>query len=374
MFSHKLERSKGAPCARCGHKSTIHKENLIVFGGNVEGHGTSSNTIHSYSTKTKEWCTRGESHKKFNGIFGHVMITYKNIIYIFGGLLAESLELLESEGDMDSNPFFCYMFDLNENVWIIDKGVSEVFSAVRGRFAHSGDLYRNFVYMFGGDCTDLIESFDTFLEYDLDSNILNELKLGGFSNRYLTAPCARSFPSTSVDQSNGNLYLFGGLQYARVSPTRTNETHLNDLWVYIRSRNEWKFIDYGLNGWICPKQRRSACMVDGKDNNMLLFGGFDVKTFFNDLWEFDFVTEKWREIGLHGDMIPPRRYFSMSVLGGDIYLFGGYLTGKLNGEAFDDCLDDFYRIEMKFNGYGVKGHFLGAVRTGSFSDVIVVTK
>lgn len=149
---------------------------------------------------------------------------------------------------------------------------------------------------------------------------------------------------------NGKHYLFGGL---------ATNVYLNDLWVYDPSTNNWTWLK-GYNGTTVPSSTgsygaigvasstnlplgRALAMGWTLNNKLYLMGGTAGGDNYNDLWEYDPITNNWTWIkgsnsyssagnyGTNGveatTNIPGARYSSASwVANGKFYLFGGFGT------------------------------------------------
>lgn len=125
-------------------------------------------------------------------------------------------------------------------------------------------------------------------------------------------PGARQQAAHWVD-SNGNLWLFGGLGY----DSRGDQCYLNDLWEFDISKQQWAWMggskfaayyDLGLPGVYgtlgvpalnnVPGGRSEALSWADSNGHFWLFGGyaFDIygnPVLMNDLWEFDPTTNEW---------------------------------------------------------------------------------
>jgi hypothetical protein len=115
-------------------------------------------------------------------------------------------------------------------------------------------------------------------------------------------PGSRVFAVSWTD-SKDNLWLFGGMSY-------TPSGHLNDLWQYNISSNQWTWMSgsntinqrgiYGTQGipsnTSIPGSRRQPASWTDKENNLWLFGGaggFSPTIFLNDLWKYNVSTNGW---------------------------------------------------------------------------------
>jgi hypothetical protein len=118
---------------------------------------------------------------------------------------------------------------------------------------------------------------------------------------------------------------------------------LDDFYELNFENKEWNPVKYEGKG---PGKRRSHMMINHKDVEFILFGGFDGRNFLNDIWCFDVDKSKWREI-LIKDPIPiGRRYFSFSRTNEGIYIFGGMTSTEIVEDFEEDVKlnDEFYLL------------------------------
>ena len=171
----------------------------------------------------------------------------------------------------------------------------------------------------------------------------------------LNVPGARSGSVSWID-SQGNLWLFGGLGYdsAHVGG------ELNDLWKYDPATLEWTWVSgsstgnqlgtYGTKGTAdplnVPGAREGAVSWLDSSGNLWLFGGNGLDSTgpginLNDLWEYDPTTLEWtwvsgsstgNQLGTYGTKgtadplnVPGAREGAVSWLdsSGNLWLFGG---------------------------------------------------
>ncbi len=132
-------------------------------------------------------------------------------------------------------------------------------------------------------------------------------------------PPARAFASMAYDNVSGYDVLFGG-ENGPNSPLGDTWTFQEDLWQEVTTANG-------------PSPRFGATMVYDPSlgaGAVLLFGGTNGTTFFNDTWEF--VGGTWVE--LHPASAPPARAYGAGMydpVTSQVVLFGGLGTdGDLN--------------------------------------------
>jgi N-acetylneuraminic acid mutarotase len=87
---------------------------------------------------------------------------------------------------------------------------------------------------------------------------------------------------------------------------------------------------------------RSAHSAVGYEGRMLVFGGWNAKGTFNDLWEYDIAARAWRKLVCRGDVPTPRRMHRAAVSGCHMYVYGGYCEGN---EPASFC--DIYRVHLQ---------------------------
>jgi len=175
---------------------------------------------------------------------------------------------------------------------------------------------------------------------------VNEYEYYGWSGVYgiegtaasANHPGGRDYAASWVD-SNGNLWLFGGLGYGSTGNTG-NPGYLNDLWEFNPSNHEWTWTGgsisiascangseectnagvYGTQGTPAtgnlPGGREEATTWTDSNGNFWLFGGYGVDSAgtigsLKDLWEFDTTTKEWTWMGGSNT--------AQNTLGGGVY-------------------------------------------------------
>ena len=115
-------------------------------------------------------------------------------------------------------------------------------------------------------------------------------------------PGGRSQAIGWIDNS-GNLWLFGGNGYA----SKSFLTHLNDVWKYTPTTNQWTWMKgsnigddvahFGEKGVDAdentPGGRRGSTAWTDKDGNFWVFGGGNRSALYSDLWKYNPQSNKW---------------------------------------------------------------------------------
>jgi N-acetylneuraminic acid mutarotase len=130
------------------------------------------------------------------------------------------------------------------------------------------------------------------------------------------APRPRAATTLVYDPVTNHSILFGGfgLGHSIVS---------NETWSYHYPSNRWTEIQTTL----APSERASYGMaLDSKRHEILLFGGFTEKGYFNDLWAYDIDQNAWRMKNVTGSQ--PEARGAMSFVydtQSDVFvMFGGF--------------------------------------------------
>ena len=109
---------------------------------------------------------------------------------------------------------------------------------------------------------------------------------------------------TSWVDTSGNLWLFGG----RAIDITGTLNHINDLWKYDISLNEWTWMNgsnsvlsIGYYGSILvasatncsPARSETNASWTDSNNNLWLFGGNSEFGLLNDLWKYNIASNEW---------------------------------------------------------------------------------
>jgi N-acetylneuraminic acid mutarotase len=134
-------------------------------------------------------------------------------------------------------------------------------------------------------------------------------------------------------------FIYGGWSDGDHVVDRT----LDDFYELNLETKEWNPVKYE-GKW--PGKRRSHMMINHKDVEFILYGGFDGTRFLDDIWCFDVDKSKWREIIIKDNIPSGRRYFSFSRTNEGIYIFGGMTSADVVEDIDDDVKlnDEFYLL------------------------------
>lgn len=130
------------------------------------------------------------------------------------------------------------------------------------------------------------------------------------------SPSPRAAAAMVYDSSNKRMILFGGfaLGHSLVS---------NDTWAYSYDANTWTDLTAGSP----PTERASYGMaLDTRRNEIVLFGGFTERGYFNDQWIYNIEENAWRERIVQGGLPSSRGAmgFVYDTRNDVFVMFGGF--------------------------------------------------
>ncbi|EGR29299.1 kelch motif family protein, putative [Ichthyophthirius multifiliis] len=142
------------------------------------------------------------------------------------------------------------------------------------------------------------------------------------------------------------MYIFGGNKQSLKST--------NDIWTYDYIYDEWQNVE--PKDQIKPLEIDSHCAtVDDTRACMYIFGGFSNARnggYQDKLWQFNFDSFSWQEIGEQSKQKPSKRAgASITILGQAIYMFGGTIVDKKFNDIwkFNTHENQWEQIEIQEN-------------------------
>lgn len=145
-------------------------------------------------------------------------------------------------------------------------------------------------------------------------------------------PCPRW--AHSAVSFGRRVLIFGGSAPGRCF----NDLHWFDL-------DKRKFTPLVFDGR-APAQRSGHCACSVGNASMFVFGGNTTRTSFNDLWEFQVLTNSWHQVKSTGVTPSGRVGHTITAVGTRLLILGGreYATNK-----FDTCLHAFDTTTHKWS-------------------------
>lgn len=149
------------------------------------------------------------------------------------------------------------------------------------------------------------------------------------------------------------LYIFGGV-ICKLSQDESGQTvvinyETNELLKYDCDKNNWEIIE--SSGDIPGS--RSGSTLSAVNDKLYLFGGLsENRGWVDDFYEFDIKSSKWTKIeDYSGDAPSPRDKLSSSLIGTDVYYFGGFgpqqQSDQLEAIMEDDDNEEYEDLEIQ---------------------------
>ena len=256
--------------------------------------------------------------------YGHTVVAYMGKAYLWGG-----------RNDVHGSSDVLHEYNPVTNTWSIVPINGDLIPPARD--GHTAIVNGDFMYIFGG----FEDSFQRFSQETYSFNFVTRT----WQRLYTTGelPQHRDFHTACV--LNHNMYIFGGRSDEMGQFHSNSDIYCSKIYSLNLKTHVWTQIKTTGNG---PCGRRSHS-VWAMNNYMYLFGGYDSKKkiHFDDLYEFNPLTNTWREIFPTNAIKKPfarRRHCSIKS-GNRIYIFGGTMPNPNSKKDLVDlsdlCILDF---------------------------------
>ncbi|GIY19854.1 kelch domain-containing protein 3 [Caerostris darwini] len=286
---------RGAP-QKVNHAAVAVENKIYSFGGYCSDQILPVFIdVYCFNTSTLKWTRVNyeETSESPKGCYGHSVVAYKHLIYLWGGQNRFSA----------SNILYC--FDTKTQSWSKPVTSGMIPKPTDG---HSACVIRDDMYIFGG----YEEGFDNFSQKTYKLNLITftwqELNTSG------ALPSERDFHTASA--FGNRMYIFGGRSFENL-----HDYYPNDI----------VYLDVDTLMWIkpvcssanpCGRRSHSAIVYNGE---IYIFGGYDGKQekHMNDVHKYNPVTSVWTELKFLGTPPSPRRRHCSIIVDDLLYLFGG---------------------------------------------------
>lgn len=209
------------------------------------------------------------------------------------------------------------------------------------RAAHSSDLIRNKLYVFGG--WNGKKALNDLHILDVDLMTWEEQSPGG------TSPSTRN-NHISVVVARTKIFVHGGHDGGK---------WLNDLHILDTERLCW--VTPNVAGE-CPPARACHSLTHVSTDfgrRLVMFGGYDGCRCFNDVDVLDLDTMTWRQPTVTGSVPQSRNAHTMTAVAEKLYLFGGHSGNKHLRDVHILDADTMQWSQPQVNGIpppGLRGH------------------
>ena len=203
-----------------------------------------------------------------------------------------------------------WTFDSTLDTWT-DAAPAGTLPAARAQHQMVYDPINGKVIMFGGILQSDGDQLNDTWAYDTAGMTWTELNPTG------TVPPNRSSFAMVYDDAEQKVILFGGW-------SKDTSTHLNDIWIYDYVANTWTAVT--STGEAPPARGGHSMAYDPVEDKVVLFGGTDSNTYFDDTWVFDFATSTWTQVTAALEIPNARAGHRMAYdpSSANVVLFGGW--------------------------------------------------
>ncbi len=285
------------PSARQGHSAVWDTLNsrMLIFGGADEV-AAFYNDLYAYTPATNTWASVTPSGAPPSQRREHAAVwdPVGNRMFVFGG---------EDSIPNRLNNLYSYTFSSNTWALVTPSGTPP---SVRLDATAVWDPVNNRMLVFGGSLVGNVMAQD-FYSYTPSTNAWASVPLIG------TPPTARAAAAMVWDPQNSRFILFGG--------NIGSGSYSNQLYYYDPSTNIWS--QPSITGSLPSAREDHLAVWDTLGNRMLMFGGWNGSTFFQDLWSFSPSTNTWTQLPNNTTLPQPRDEHAGVWDGSKMIMFGG---------------------------------------------------
>ncbi|ESO87991.1 hypothetical protein LOTGIDRAFT_166011 [Lottia gigantea] len=209
-----------------------------------------------------------------------------------------------------------WKFDLKSEEWeeVVTKGLE--IGHLQG---HTLSSYQRLILVFGGEFSNSYDCASLFI-YNPDLNHLRRY-IGDGSNQ----PTGRREHTSII--YNDKLYIYGGFNDMKGS--------IGELWQYSIDEEEWQLLPQPTRNHPGSRHAHTACL---HGNSMWIFGGMSDLTVKNDLWQYNFVLQKWFQHKLLNGP-PSLSGHSSVIVGSNMLIIGGVRHGQISSDIWSLHID-----------------------------------
>ena len=255
-----LETIGERPSARSFHSAFVYNSEMFIFFGGISEILRATSEIYKYNFERKIWTQLTNPSDMIRILSGTVLIGSK-AYFLYG---RNELAIYNS----------IFSIDLSTDPLVITE-ISENHLSPPERYSHCAYVINLYMYIFAGSSGDLYDDekyYSDMWRFDLVQKTWESLSPVG------DVPSQRkNFGSTKMGGSR--IAIFGG---------ENDSGLLNDLYFFHEPYLRWyKLIPFGNS----IQERSSSCIV-GYKNILFIIGGKSYEKGFDDLWVYDFETNK----------------------------------------------------------------------------------
>ena len=233
--------------------------------------------------------------------WGHSMVKYNGMPYIFGGKSAPNDSVSKRED------LFFDLWKWSNNEWVEEEPVND---PPDGRHSHSAAVSGDKMYVFYGiNATGIATGI---YSYNFTTQEWHNVTPSG------EGPNPR-YAHTSVTLNNGNILVFGGITHEGLAD--------GHMWLYDPQSNRWT--QKASN----PESSYYGHSAVVYNNLAVIFGGNTVNTSSNKMWKYNPDTDTWNSVTFTNTGPSARAFQGSAILDDKLYIYGG---NNINSDEFQD--------------------------------------
>ncbi|KAJ5079303.1 leucine-zipper-like transcriptional regulator 1 [Anaeramoeba ignava] len=324
-------KHENAPPKRSRHTSVLYNNKLWIFGGYSVDNKV-FNDLFTFDLESHQW-TEIKTQNPPNPLKGHTAVVYNDQMYIFGG------SRMFSEGNAIN------VFDFKSHTW--NKIETQEQEVPPIRHYHTAVVWNDRMWIYGGFHWG--SSYNDMWTFNFTENKWNQINQKG------DIPPGRGSHIATVYYNN--MYMHGGL----FDGTET----IGDFYRFDFLTETWFKIE--PKGTIPLPRESHACVI--YNNKLITFAGFHRKTGnYDDMFQYDFIENKWEQIKTRSQNPQKRDDFSMDLKDNIIYIFGGVTGYSDDFSQRDDYANfsDVFQFHIEKDLYSDLRIFL---ERGELSDI-----
>ncbi|XP_049851899.1 ras guanine nucleotide exchange factor F-like isoform X2 [Schistocerca gregaria] len=306
-------------CVRQRHTCTAYKQSLVFYGGCTSFGTALQHPILIYQIATKTWITPSPQLEDFqiqitcdlfldertsqvsSNTSTEQTINSSNVDVSDQPSAGKSSEALLSFTSPDK---MAADVSSSENSAITNEISEHLPDSIENRYSHTAVLFNQYIYIFGGVCTQTGQVTNSILVYDIFRNVWKILDTADVK----PAP-RKNHIAVLVSK---HMYVWGG---------RDTDSSFNDMWKYDFESNRWHLVQ--ASGTVpSPRYSHAATVFNSR---IWIYGGCDGSKELSEFVCFNTLTLSWSVITPHPEstILLPMHSHTLSIFEDKIILTGG---------------------------------------------------
>ena len=235
--------------------------------------------------------------------WGHSMVKYNGVAYIFGGKSTRNNSVSRREDLF----YDLWKWSDAKKQWEEEDAANQ---PPEGRYSHSAAVSGDKMYVFYGINATGVAS--GIYSYDFTTREWQLVTPGG------QGPMPR-YAHTSVTLNNGNILVFGGITHQGLAD--------GHMWLYDPQNNTWT--QKASN----PESSYYGHSSVVYDNLAMIFGGNNLNTSSDKMWAYNLDNDQWNSFAFTNPGPSARAFHGSAVIENKLWIYGG---NNIDTDKFQD--------------------------------------